>query len=311
MLDQGFVLSLSKTRSPKTQSSDFEVGRHLYVGQRLSSAENRQRSGNIGLRWGQMTDEQKAPYVEEARRMQEARNSLKGKGLEGRGARQEATEETGLSASQVKRLNHARLDQTLQQVSSHKAWQGGLGIADHVAALRAAHVIPVPDPAAMQGVKRKFDEAFTYNSHVVPNPPLPTFIRPCCTVHAGTCQADAHFDHVNKLAQQFHEGMLGQKLGGAPFLVEIQTLSHRPAADVWVIVATVALRPQCHVVVHLHTADDFLHLTLLNGVMRVGTMHRVLRSLLQESVTRDVAAPDCRAQAFRFGMDSRCVGVGL
>ena len=244
-----------------------------------------------------MTEEQKAPYVLEAQRMEAARQELKQEVLKGKCASQEHNPDGVLSVAQIKRMNQARLDNTLARVSGHAVWKSGLALQDHISGLRASLVLPVPDAPAFQGVKRKYCEAFGYDHQVIANPPLPTFIRPCCTVHAGTCRCDPHFDVMVELVQQFHAGVLAQKLGGSPFLVELQPLDEQaPVLATWLIVATVALRPLCHVVVYLHDADGQLQLTLQNASIRLGTMHRVLRSLLSEATRRAVAVEELRVQ---------------
>ena len=173
-----------------------------------------------------------------------ARDELKGRVLSKTASAAAEASQTGvLSLSQVKRLNGCRLDKTLRQVSGHPVWQAGLGLANHMSALKASHVIPVPDPTAMRGVKRQFEETFSYSPQIVPNPQLPKFNRPCCTLHGGTCVCDSGFDVMQHLLKQFHEYLVAERLGGSPSLVEF-----RPDNDdvsIWLIVATVALRPQC------------------------------------------------------------------
>ena len=244
----------------------------------MGSAENLAQAATIAARWRAMSPEQRQPFEAEARRLETARCQLKGKVLDSTSsATDEAAQNGVLSVPQVKRLSASRLDKTLAQVSGHDVWQGGLGIADHISGLRARLVKPVPDVEAMRGIKRDYDEAFAYDSRIVPNPnQMPKFIRPCCALHGGICEHDPHFDHVVSVLSQFQRLLVGQQLGGSPCLVELQPDDQEA---IWVIVATVALRPLCHVILHLHSQGDYLRPSLQNGVPHIGTVHRLLRKV--------------------------------
>ena len=94
-----------------------------------------------------------AKSTKSVRELQVARDELKGRVLSKTASAAAEASQTGvLSLSQVKRLNGCRLDKTLRQVSGHPVWQAGLGLANHMSALKASHVIPVPDPTAMRGL---------------------------------------------------------------------------------------------------------------------------------------------------------------
>lgn len=272
-----------KTRPETRRVSGFnafqKANKHLFKCSRLGSTENRQETRRVGELWRSLSADARERYEEQAREMQAARDDLKGKVLSSTSSSTaEAAESAILSQYPVKRLNNSRLDKTLGQVSGHPVWQAGLGLSDHVAALRAKLVMEVPDANAMRGVKRQYDEAFSYDSRVQPNPPLPKFIRPCCLLHGGTCQHDPHFDMMQCYLKQFHDNLIAERLGGSPTLVELKPDNDQTST--WLIVATVALRPQCHIVIHLHSEHGFLHLTMQNGSIALGTMHRVIRKLL-------------------------------
>ncbi|CAE7267145.1 unnamed protein product, partial [Symbiodinium sp. CCMP2456] len=270
----------AKTRRVSGFNAFQKAHKHHFKQSRLGTAENRQETRNLGEIWRNMPAEARARYEEQARELQSARDDLKGKCLSKTASAEAEAADTGiLSTAQVKRLNGFRLDKTLSQVSEHRVWQAGLGIADHVAALKASLVIPVPDAAAMRGIKRQYEEAFSYDSQIVPNPPtMPKFSRPCCTLQAGTCQCDPCFAVMQRFVKEFHEQLIAQRLGGSPSLVQLTPSND---ASMWLIVCTVALRPQCHVVAHLHSLGGSLYLTMQNGSISMGTMHRVMRRMLQ------------------------------
>ncbi|CAE7274608.1 unnamed protein product [Symbiodinium sp. CCMP2592] len=293
-----------RTRPETRRVSGFnafqKANKHLFKRSRLASAENRQESKKLAELWRDLPADARERYEEQAREIQAARDELKAKVLSKTASAAEEAAEIGvLSTAQVKRLNGCRLDQTLGQVSGHPVWKAGLGLSDHVAALKATLVMSVPDATAMRGIKRQHDEAFSYDPTIVPNPQLPKFIRPCCMLHGGTCQCDPHFDLMQRFVKQFHEQLIAERLGGSPTLVEL-----KPGQDetsIWLIVATVALRPQCHIVIYLHSAAGFLHLTMQNGSLAMGTMHRVMRRMLQAASRGDTPLDDFRCTVRLYG----------
>ena len=140
---------------------------------------------SIGLAWKHLPAEKKAEYQQEALDMQAARSALQTKSLGGESARQEASG-SELSTSQVKRLNNARLDRTLESFANHPCWQRGLALGDHICALKASLVLPLDaDKCEWRELRAEYSDVFGYDSNILQNPkPMPGFIRACYTVQA-------------------------------------------------------------------------------------------------------------------------------
>ena len=201
---------------------------------------------------------------------------------------------THLSKAQVKRLSGQRLDQTLTAVSEHPAWASGLGLSDHMAALRPSFVVESGcGKDARMAVLPEFQEAFSYDSEIVKNPdPMPTYRRACCTLHGGICCADRNFGAIAKMVSSFHAQVTKHKLGGSPFIVRLRPSYAEAAgldapADNWLLVAAISQRPLNHVLFHLCQSGQQLRCALSSGELKLGTLHRVLRTLLHGVMTQE------------------------
>ena len=272
------------TLEPLAELTSLPQPRHVFEKSRLGAVANRQHSSDVAKRWRELSAEEKNKFELQAAEMQAARETLEEQSMQGTTA-EETRGQDMLSLAQVKRLNAARLDKTLAQVSGHAAWKHGLGLSDHVSGLRASLVAPVPDSAALQELKQQFDAIFTYDPEIVTNPELPRFIRPCCTTHAGVCEADTHFNLVSRLVQQFEDRRKLCRLGGNPFLCQLKSVEP-DSPETWFVVSALALRPLCHIVIHLHRVGGRLELTLKSGAMQLGTLHRVIRALLAQEASK-------------------------
>ena len=134
----------------------------------------------------------------------------------------------------------------------------------------------------------------------------PSFRRPCGTCHGGTCQTDLGFEEVCKLLTKFHSEVLTSRLGANPFLVSLGIFDVTGEVDTdcelsWYIVATVALRPLCHTIVHVHEDFGVLKLTHRDGRLHMGTMHRALRKLMSSFLARDGVAENLSLKAGNLG----------
>ncbi|CAE7247860.1 unnamed protein product [Symbiodinium sp. CCMP2592] len=285
----------------KALVEDASLG-HMFSKQRLGTVENRDITAQIAQEWQDMPEDQRARFQVEADKMQLARDELAQTALAGSAA-EEFVDQDMLSASQVKRLNQSRVDINLQRVAEHTAWKHGLGLSDHMAALRPDFLPSISTTAAFQQLKAEYDSIFNFDASIVPNEKqMPAFRRPCGTCHGGTCQADLGFEEVCKLVTKFHSEVLACRLGTNPFLVSLGVFDVTGEVDIdweqsWYIVATVALRPLCHTIVHVH--DDFgvLKLTHRDGHVHMGTMHRALRTLMSSFLAKDGAAENMSLKA--------------
>ena len=222
--------------------------------------------------------------------MEKARAELRAKNLSACDRDDDAAT-SKLSLPQVKRLSGHRLDQTLSQVSSHAAWSSGLALSDHVCALRSSMVLD-STKEARDLIRPEFEKAFNFDSEILQNPePIPMFKRSCATVHGGICAGDPHFKTIVKMAARFHSEVTGHKLAGSPFLVRLRVSDAEPAAsapaETWLLVAAVCHRPLCHSLMHMLKSQHQLRFALQNGELRLGTFHRVLRSLLHGVSTNE------------------------
>ena len=276
--------------------------RHMFSKQRLASVENRDITAQIAQEWQDMSADQRARYQAQADKMQQARNELAQTALAGSAA-EEVLDQEMLSASQVKRLNQSRMDINLQRVSEHTAWKQGLGLSDHMSALRPEYLPSVTSTAAFQQLKAEYDSIFNFDASIVPNEKnMPSFLRPCGTCHGGTCQADLGFAEVCCLVSKLHSEVMACRLGTNPFLVcltifDVTGKVQTDAEPHWYIVAAVALRPLCHTIIHVHEDFGVLKLSLRDGSLHMGTLHRALRTLMSSFLTRGGSAENMGLKA--------------
>eukprot|EP00439_Symbiodinium_sp_Y106_P065793 s1996_g10.t1 len=220
---------------------------------------------------------EEASYQAKAFEIQRQRDELSSQALQHQNSTVEATATgTGLRQSQIKRLNGARLDGTLQQVSGHKCWEQELGIWEHSAALRGSLVKIPADQRGFDAMRAEYDQLFSYDSEVLANPTnTPTFMRPCATTQAGTCIKDEHHEEYVALVGQFDAGL--GKLGGSPLLLQLLATD---GVEHWHALGGVCKRPLCHTVVGLYCSGNSLRMSLRNGMLHVCSMHQVFRNML-------------------------------
>ena len=258
--------------------------RHRYRGNKVAAAPGMHRT--LGEEWKNLSQEERARYVAKAAEMQADRKKLQTKALDDRTAGAEA-ESSHLSAAQVKRLNNARLDCTLDAYSKHPAWSSGLSLSDHICALKASLVLPLQDAdkEQMRVWKEQFEFAFGYDANIVQNnESMPSFLRACYATNGGLCQQQPNFQVLKRVMGKFHDAIQTRKLGAEPFLLHMAVdgpaASGRSQYQSWIIVAGVCQRPMCHSVVHLHCRDGRLHFSVRNANLHVGTMHRAVNTAL-------------------------------
>ena len=254
--------------------------------------------------WGSLAPAERELFQRKADEMEAARQQLKATTLSSATSSQQSqaaalsAAAASLSPAQVKRLHGARLDRTLQAFAEHRCWQQGLALGDHISALRASLVLAMrdTDKAEMSLLKQEFQNAIGYDANVEPNPASASktpFMRPCCSLHAGICKEDLHFNRICKLTSEFDAAVQKGKLGADPFLVQLRPeFGDDPPeedAETWLIVAGVTRRPVSHTVMHLHVQAGVLNVSLRDSVPHMATMHRVIRALLGAHVARSGA----------------------
>ena len=275
--------------------------RHRFKNKKVASdAASLDINRSISDTWKELKPEEKADFERKAVQIQMERDEFQKKALSQVSSASDAQDAQHLNREQIKRLNHQRLSKTLQDYSKHPCWEHGLGLSDHISALKASLVLPQTDEN-IATVNHTLQEAFSYDCRVVPNANSQnTFIRGCGTVYAGTCKADCHFDQVRGLASEFQSATQKNKLGAEPFMIQVVPLDSgrdAVATESWFVVAGVCLRPLLHSLVYLHKLGDLLKLSLSNGRLRLGTFHRVMRALLQAHVAAGGVAEDFSARA--------------
>ena len=273
--------------------------RHLWARRRLSADENSSLNKRMADEWKALPQEQKVFFQQQADETQAARLALAKTALE-TSAMEEADMSERLSLPQIKRLNHTRLDLSLTKISEHSSWNMGLALSDHISALRASLLLDVPNAAALARLKDEYEACFSYDPAIQQNEKnMPAFLRACCAACAGTCKADAGFETVSKMIQQFHSFLQRHKLGGSPFIASLKPLVEESVATSWCVVAIVALRPLCHTLCHMFEEGGLLRLSLRDGQLHMGTMHQLLRSIVQSHLARAGDAGTLSVEATR------------
>ena len=188
--------------------------------------------------------------------------------------------ESTLNPSQISRLRFQRLDQYLQQMSSHPAWAKGLQVWDHLSALKPSLVKTV----SQQDIEQSFQTYFRYDPEIEANPSeMTTFKRPCVGVAGCLCQCDPNHAEVCKLVTQFDTGLVQSKLGGEPVLI---CLDSDPDTDMslsrnWVVLGCMSRKPIAHYVVHLYeVGNNTLPVAVEKGEPKLSAMHQVLKTLV-------------------------------
>ena len=203
-----------------------------------------------------------------------------------------------LTQAQVQRLGNKRLDSTLQQVSDHDVWKKGLGLWDHVSALRKDHVLPLADDATA-----RFQSMFSYDGVVTPNGAIPSYEHPCVCHGGGVCRRHDLYEHVARITTQFDSILAQHKLAvSEPLLLciapEAALSDTEDPEPSWLMMGCVSRRPIVHYVLPLWKSGPCsLQLLLDRGLPKISTVHRIVLSLLQQHVASGGAADGFAADA--------------
>ena len=245
----------------------------------------------MAKRWKSLSPEQKARFKAEAATMQAKREELMQAPLTS-GIGQQSAASAGLSRSQRYRLGNARLDTTLQQVSGHPVWQKGLGLWDHISALRKEYILP-----PSEDVEREFQRLFAYDAKILANGMLPAYEQSCISCGGGVCRKHALYEHVHRIVSLFDGILLQHKLAlSRPALVR---LAPAPATEdmqgpevLWMIMGCVGRRPIVHCVILLfQNSAGRLQLLVEQCLPKITTMHRTFLKILRRHIA-DGGDPD-------------------
>ena len=274
-------------------------------GLRIGTPEYKAAHASVMADWRSLSERERGIYEAMASRQQATRQEEIQKTLkDAENARADAGQDDSLSAAQKRRLGQQQLNQSLQALASHAVWQSGLGISNHVAALRPAHVQNI-DPAS------SLLEAFDYEATAEENPAvMPHMFRSCAEAHPELCKADAHYQHVLLMVQQFQRCLEVHKIESmALFKVEVNvpgvTTSQIPA--LWLLLGCVSKRPLSHVfgrlVQHRHVAEVVTP-WVEDSAWKLCTLHGVLRCLTRDLAAQGVMADDVRVRFHCYTYDA-------
>ncbi|CAE7224835.1 unnamed protein product, partial [Symbiodinium sp. CCMP2456] len=177
-------------------------GRAEYRSHRIGKDGANSIHKEIAKRWRELSPRGKARFKVRAEEMQAQREQLMKEPLS-----RKKPDSLELTQAQVQRLGNQRLDTTLQQVSDHEVWSKGLGLWDHVSALRKEHVLPLADDATA-----RFQGMFSYDGIVTPNAAIPSYEHPCVCSGGGVCRRHDLYEHVASLISQFDSTLVQHKL---------------------------------------------------------------------------------------------------
>ena len=243
----------------------------------------------IGDRWRSMTEEEKLPFAAKADQVQRERDALKSRPLRAR--------ETNdvLSGSQLQRLNNARVDPSLQQVAQHPAWKAGLGLSDHVSALRPEHIWNAADRNDMTVA---FRNIFAYDPTIHANEQLYGFEQPCGVACGGTCKEEPCFPLVASLVKDLDNALQAAGLRDRPALVSVVPQQEPDSPRTWFLVGCVSRRNLAHCIISLvQTESQKLSLHVERGQPGMGTTHRIFKSLLLRHVSLGGVGSEFAAEA--------------
>ena len=152
-----------------------------------------------------------------------------------------------LRASQIQRLNQARLDISLHDVVGSSIWDSGLALGDHVCALKPCFVSSqLGNEAEVQAFMSKH---LGYDPTIEKNPDnIPSFSRSCTWFNYGLCEQDGSYSAVKVLMGQLHAALSFRKLGTSPFILHFDTgasssRSTAPESESWMVISTVTAKP--------------------------------------------------------------------
>ncbi len=188
-----------------------------------------------------------------------------------------------LRKSQVDRINQRRLDLTLRKMTDHSIWNRGLGLCDHICALKPCFIAEHLD--AESDVTNFYQEHMKYDANIQKNDdPLPGFSKSCMWTNGGICERDPHYDVVKDLVGQLHSMFAPQKIGTYPFILCLEPISGSSDA-LWIVVGSATARPISYTGIRLFKVLD-LRFGFQTDENRpaTGSVHLALKEVLQKHV---------------------------
>ena len=289
------------------------------MGARIGSEASKDLNKKVSSEWRELPPQERARFGQKALEMTQARENLKRCPLNWNcvQADEVAVADNQLTSAQQKRLNTVRLDPTLAQVTEHKAWSAGFGIADHFCALKACHV---RTDLTDDDIKEKFTALFGYDTHASQNPaPMSVFQRSCVVQNGGVCAAASDFKFISKLVDQFDSVFTAHKLGGDPFMVHFSynvrrwvscdaaaAAMNQPSISEWVLVGCVAKRPKSQVLLRLYqSSESTFSFRVKDGLPDLLTSHQLFAKLFRQHV-EGYKQPPCH-----FGLEVACLSKAM
>lgn len=231
-----------------------------------------------------------------------ARQQLLSSPFSDRTAADEASD-VKLRTSQVQRLNQSRLDVSLQQVSGHALWNKGLGLADHVCALKPSfvseHFGNEPHVDEIYSQHFRYDPTIEKNDDV-----LPSFSRSCLWANSGICEKDPSYTVVKTMVGQMHSVIHPQKIGISPFVLGLRRLSTQSLPDEsgscckWMIIGCVTAKPISYSGVHIfRIADHKFCMQVRSSIPCTGSVNLAFRDLYRHHLTEGGSEEDFSVEA--------------
>ena len=247
---------------------------------KVGTDESKSSLKNLGKAYSRLSDAALADLKAEAAKMNASREKLLTTPIASK-AVQEA-ESSDLRPSQVQRLNQPRLDISLHMVTGHDVWSPGLGLGDHVCALKPSYVCQQTENfEAMSEFSKKtlrYDPGIEKNSEDMPN-----FSRSCLWANSGICSEDPFFNMVKNLVGQFDMVFSNYKLGGSPFIVQFKQGMSVPFDSSWIVIGAATAKPVSYTGVHLYVEQGLkLSIKTNNNIPHVGSVNQLFRDLLQK-----------------------------
>ncbi len=213
-----------------------------------------------------------------ANEIQTKREKVKHIPLDGKHSVHEEASQNDLRSSQIHRLNQSRLDHTLSMVSEHTSWSYGLGLADHVSALRSKFVQSFGD----SDMNAYLSAYFGYDSQVFANVENPSFSRSCKWAHSGICEQGPFFALAIRLASELDQMLQDTHLlGSGPKLVFFRNNDVSQICSSSWMLGCAYRKPISHVGIAMHTVScGKFGITMVDGIPRIATMHQAFRDMM-------------------------------
>ena len=260
--------------------------------------------------WDTLGGEQRAEYEARAHEQNLARAAESRQTLRDAEC-QDGPSSDVLSSSQRKRLGQVQLNQSLQALAKHEVWNTGLGIGDHVSALKPSLVQSVdPESSVMT--------AFDYLPVAAPNPAeMPHIFCSCAELHPGVCKGETGlFAEVVTMVQQFQRCLEVHKIQGVSlFSLQLDSSSlpssSSPSGDIleplWLLMGCVSKRPLSHVmgrlVAHRHVAD-VLTPAVADSLWQLQTLHGILREISKKVLAQGAELRELRIKCRYHSFDT-------